>query len=71
MVPPRLPALRIRLVSAGRICCECQQPIIGEAREIVRHSASAVRPNDFVHDGPCPPCEPRRPIVARYRRRRP
>lgn len=58
-------------MSAGRICCECQQVIIGEAREIVRHSASAVRPNDYVHDGPCPPRRPERSILARYRPRHP
>lgn len=54
-------------MSAGRICCECQQAIIGAAREIVQHAASGVRPNDYVHDGPCPPQESRRSAVARYR----
>ncbi len=58
-------------MSAGRICCECQQAIIGKAREIVRHSASAVRPNDYVHADPCPPRQPTRSVLARYRPRRP
>jgi hypothetical protein len=57
-------------VSAGRICCECQQAIIGQAREIVRHSSSAVRPNDYVHDGPCPPRQRDRSILTRYSSRR-
>lgn len=54
-------------MTAGRICCECDQPIRGEAREIVRHSASGVRPNDWVHPvGQCDPETPRRSRVARY-----
>ncbi|MFZ3473069.1 hypothetical protein ACODT3_10955 [Streptomyces sp. 4.24] len=54
-------------MSAGRICCECDQAIIGEAREVVRHSASGVRPNDWVHPAPCPTPEAKRPTVARHR----
>lgn len=57
-------------MSAGRICCECQQAILGKAREIVRHSASAVRPNDYVHDGACPPATPELSVLARYLQRR-
>ena len=53
-------------MSAGRICCECDQAIIGPAREVVRHSASAVRPNDWVHVGPCPPAERTASTVSRY-----
>ncbi|MCX5407537.1 hypothetical protein OHA37_27195 [Streptomyces sp. NBC_00335] len=58
-------------MTAGRICCECQQAIVGEAREIVRHSASGVRPNDYVHVDPCPPWRPSRSLVARYLPRHP
>lgn len=53
-------------MTAGRICCECDQPIHGEAREIVRHSATGVRPNDWAHPAACPPREPQRSTLARY-----
>lgn len=53
-------------MTAGRICCVCDQAIIGPARKIVRHSASGVRPDDYAHCGPCPPPEPQRSTLARY-----
>ncbi|MGW6703633.1 hypothetical protein ACWGDE_01885 [Streptomyces sp. NPDC054956] len=55
-------------MTAGRICCECQQAIFGEYDEIVRHSASGVRPNDFAHPvGQCP--VPEKKLTAKPRRR--
>jgi len=61
-------------VTAGRICCVCDQAITGEANVIPRHAASGVRPNDYSHKVGDPACLPRRSMpemVARYARRRP
>lgn len=61
-------------MTAGRICCECDRPIVGEAREIYRDSMSGARPNDWAHEVGDPQCSPGRPeqsAVARYLRRRP
>lgn len=75
MVPPRLPSARDGiLMAAGRICCVCDQAIVGEANVIPRHSASGVRPNDHAHKVGDPACVPRRSVsamVARYASRRP
>jgi hypothetical protein len=53
-------------VTAGRICCECQQAIHGEAKKITRHSASGVRPDDYAHPDQCPDARQGRSTVARY-----
>lgn len=61
-------------MTAGRICCVCQKPIVGDAKVLVRHSASGVRPNDHAHladDPECNPGPPRRSSVARRLPRRP
>lgn len=58
-------------MTAGRICCVCDQAIIGPARKLVRHSASAARPDDYVHAADCPPREPVRSMLGRYMARHP
>lgn len=61
-------------MTGGRICCVCDQPITGDANEIVRHSASGARPNDYTHKVGDPACLARRNVpalVTRYLTRRP
>lgn len=36
-------------MTAGRICCRCQQPIAGPADRIQRDSMSGARPDDWRH----------------------
>ncbi|MFD5509047.1 hypothetical protein ACFWIB_14890 [Streptomyces sp. NPDC127051] len=60
-------------MTAGRICCVCDQPIIGDANTITRHSASGARPDDYSHKVGDPACVPRRSVSAMadwYARRR-
>ncbi len=34
---------------SGRICCQCDLPIAGDARRIPRDSMSGARPDDWAH----------------------
>ncbi|MFJ9545032.1 hypothetical protein [Streptomyces erythrochromogenes] len=48
-------------MSESRICSRCDRLIEYGGYEVVRHSASGVRPNDWVHDPGDLAC---RPITA-------
>jgi hypothetical protein len=58
-------------VTAGRICCDCDQAIRGDGEEIGVDSASAARPSQWRHRDGDPACKPS-PVTAAaaYRRRR-
>lgn len=51
-------------MTAGRICCVCDQTVTGEANVVVRHSASGVRLDVHSHRLGDPACIPRRNVDA-------